>query len=58
MCVKNFDPAVTNVLGVPSPFYLLIDARMQGDAINGMGALANAPDSKIVVRLKKDADLR
>lgn len=55
--VKNFDPAVPNVLGVPSPFDLIIDARMQRDAINGTGALANAPDSKIVVRLTKSVPL-
>lgn len=56
--VKNFDPAIPNVLGVPSPFQLLIDGKLQGDSINGTGALAIAPDSKIVVRLKKTTDLK
>ncbi len=56
--VKNFDPAIPNVLGVPSPFQLLIDAKLQGNTINGTGALAIAPDSKIVIRLKKSVDLK
>lgn len=58
VCVRNFDPAVPNVLGVPSPFDLLINARMQGEAMTGTGALAIAPDSKIVVRLKKSTALK
>lgn len=56
--VKNFDPAIPNVLGVPSPFQLLIDGTLRGDSIDGTGALAIAPDSKIVVRLKKTVDLK
>jgi hypothetical protein len=55
--VKNFDPAIGNVLGIPGDFQLLIDAKLQGDEITGTGALAKAPDSKIVVRLKKETDL-
>jgi T3SS negative regulator,GrlR len=56
--VKNFDPAIPNVLGVPTPYELLIEGRLQGDSINGTGALAIAPDSKIVVRLKKTAEIK
>jgi hypothetical protein len=56
--VNNFDSAIPNVLGVPSPFHLLIDGKLQGDLINGTGALAIAPDSKIVVRLKKTANIK
>ena len=56
--VKNFDPAIPNVLGVPSPFTLLIDGKLKGDGINGTAALANAPDSKIVVRLTKSSPLK
>jgi hypothetical protein len=55
--VKNFDSAVPNVLGIPGSLDLMIDAKMQGDGINGTAALVNAPDSKMVVRLKKYADL-
>jgi hypothetical protein len=56
--VKNFDSAVSNVLGIPGNFDLLVEGKVQGKDINGTGALANAPDSKIVVRLKKTADLK
>ena len=56
--VKNFDAAVPNVLGIPGSLDLVIDGKMQGDGINGSAALVNAPDSKMVVRLKKYADLK
>lgn len=56
--VKNFDPAIPNVLGVSGDFELLIEGKLQGDEISGTGALAKLPDSKIVVKLKKSADLR
>jgi hypothetical protein len=56
--VKNFDSAIPNVLGIPGNFELLIEGKLQGNDINGTGALANAPDSKMVVRLKKTSDLR
>jgi len=56
--VKNFDPKIPNVLGIPGDFNLLIEGKMESDTINGTGALANAPDSKIVIRLKKDTDLK
>jgi hypothetical protein len=56
--VTNFDPAIPNVLGVPTPYELLIEGKLTGDVISGTGALAIAPDSKIVVRLKKAADLK
>lgn len=56
--VKNIDPAIPNVLGVPGNFDLTIEATLRGDEINGTGALLQAPDLKIVVRLKKNADLK
>jgi hypothetical protein len=56
--VKNFDSAASNVLGIPGNFDLLIEGKVQGNDINGTGALANAPDSKMVVRLKKSTDLK
>jgi hypothetical protein len=56
--VKNFDPAVPNVLGIPGDFDLILDAKVEGNEIAGTGALAKLPDSKIVVRLRKSADLR
>jgi hypothetical protein len=56
--VKNFDPKIPNVLGIPVDFDLLLEGKMQGSEIDGTGALVNAPDSKIVVRLKKVTDLK
>jgi hypothetical protein len=55
--IKNFDPAIGNVLGIPGDFALIIEGTVQGNEITGTGALAKAPESKIVVRLKKEADL-
>jgi hypothetical protein len=55
--VENFDPAVPNVLGIPGSLDLVIDGQMRGDTIDGTAALAIAPDSKMIVRLKKYADL-
>ena len=55
VAVKNFDPSVLNVIGVVGDFDLLIEGKVQGDSITGSGALAVAPDAKIVVRLKKAA---
>lgn len=56
--VKNFNPAIPNVLGFPGDFELLIEGKLQGDEISGTGALVKLPDSKIVVKLKKSVDLR
>ncbi len=53
--VKNFDPNVPNVLGVPGNFDLVIEGKVKDDAIEGTGALATRPDTKIVVRLSKVA---
>jgi hypothetical protein len=56
--VKNFDASVPNVLGVSSPFNLVIDGKLQGDVISGFAALANAPNSKMTVRLTRTASLK
>ena len=56
--VRNFDAAVGNVLGIPGDFDLVVEGQLRGNEITGTGALPNAPDSKIVVRLKKDTDLK
>jgi hypothetical protein len=58
VAVKNFDSSIPNVLGIPGDFDLLVEGKIEGDAINGTGALAKAPDSKIVVRLKKGVELK
>ncbi len=51
--VKNFDASVPNVLGMPGNFELLIEGKFKNDTIDGTGALATHPDTKIVVRLSK-----
>jgi T3SS negative regulator,GrlR len=51
--VKNFDSAIPNVLGIPGDFNLLVEGRVQGDNIEGTGALTTHPDVKMVVRLTK-----
>ena|ERR1039457_4646968 len=51
--VKNFDPSIPNVIGLIGDFDLVLEGKVQGDTINGTGALANEPDAKIVFRLSK-----
>ena len=51
--VQNFDSTIPNVLGIPGNFDLLVEGKLQGDNINGTGALTTHPDAKIVVRLAK-----
>ena len=55
--VKNFDPAIANVLGVVGDFELLLEGTVQGLSISGTAALASAPNARIVVRLTKRSDL-
>jgi hypothetical protein len=58
VAVKNFDSSISNVLGIPGNFDLLVEGTIQGDVIKGTGALANAPDSKIVIRLTKSVAMK
>jgi len=58
VAVKNFDSSIPNVLGVPGNFDLLVDGVFRGDEFTGTGALAIAPDSKMVIRLKKSVSLK
>jgi hypothetical protein len=53
VAVTNFDPNVPNVLGVPGNFDLLIEGKVKNDTIEGTGALATHPDTKIVVQLSR-----
>jgi hypothetical protein len=53
--VKNFDPAIPNVIGVVGDFDLLLEGKIQGASISGTGALATAPSAKIIVKLTKRA---
>lgn len=57
VAVKNFDGSIPNVIGVAGDFDLLLEGKVQGDAINGVGSLAIAPNAKIVVRLMKRSNL-
>lgn len=49
----NFDPNIPSVLGVPGNHDLLIEGKITNDNIEGTGALASYPDTKIVVRLSR-----
>lgn len=51
--VTQFDPNIPNVLGVPGNHDLLIEGKVTNDTIEGTGALATHPDTKIVVRLSR-----
>ncbi|HEY0701139.1 MAG TPA: GrlR family regulatory protein [Candidatus Acidoferrales bacterium] len=52
--VKNFNPDISNVLGIPGNFHLIIEGKITGDEIKGTGALREMPDSKMVVRLNRE----
>jgi hypothetical protein len=49
----QFDPNIQSVLGVPGNHDLLIEGKVANDTIEGTGALATHPDTKIVVRLRR-----
>jgi hypothetical protein len=49
----QFDANTPSVLGVPGDHDLLIEGKITNDTIEGTGALATHPDSKIVVRLSR-----
>jgi hypothetical protein len=53
----QFDPNVPSVLGVPGNHDLLIEGQVTSDTIDGTGALATHPDTKIVVRLTRHQSL-
>src|ERR1700721_969779 len=40
--VNNFNSGLPNAFGIPGDFDLLVEGKMQGDAISGTGALAKA----------------
>ncbi len=53
VAATQFDPSVQSVLGVPGNHDLLIEGKIVNDTIEGTGALATRPDTKIVVRLRR-----
>lgn len=55
--VKNFDPSVPNIFGIGGSFDLLVEAKVQGESMVGMGSFASAPASRMGVRLLKRSDL-
>ena len=55
--VKNFNPSIHNVLGIPGDFDLVIAGRVEGEVIEATGHLLAHPDPKIVVRFRKLHDL-
>jgi|ERR1700683_40139 len=58
IAVKNYDPSVQSVLGVRGDFELLLEGKVQGDSITGMGTMANSPNARIAMRLTKRENLR
>lgn len=51
--VTQFDPNVPSVLGISGNHDLLIEGKVTNDTIEGTGALATHPDTKVVVRLTR-----
>ena len=49
----HFDKNIPSVLGVPGDHDLLIEGKIKNDSIDGTGALAAYPDTKIVVQLSR-----
>ena len=56
--VRNFNPAVGNVLGVKGDFELTMQGTVQGRIIKGSASLVNQHGPGIVVKLTKVADLK
>ena len=55
--VRNFNPAVGNVIGVKGDFELTVLGTVQGGLIKGSASLVNQEGPGIVVKLTKVADL-
>lgn len=55
--VRNFNPAIGNVLGVKGDFELTVEGTIQGDIIKGSASLVNREGPGIVVKLTKVASL-
>lgn len=55
--VRNFNPAIGNVLGIKGDFELTVQGTIQGDIIIGSASLVNQEGPGIVVRLTKVAGL-
>jgi hypothetical protein len=55
--VKNFNPSIPNVLGIPGDFDLVVEGRVAGEVIEATGHLLAHADPKITVRFRKLHDL-
>ena len=55
--IRNFNPAIGNVLGVKGDFELAVQGTIQGDIIKGSASLADQEGPGIVVKLTKVAGL-
>jgi hypothetical protein len=55
--VRNFNPAIGNVLGIKGDFELTVQGAIQGDIIKGSASLVNQEGPGIVVKLSKVAGL-
>lgn len=55
--VKNFNPSIPNVLGIPGDFDLVVAGRVDGEVIEATGHRLAHPDPKITVRFRKLHDL-
>lgn len=51
--VRNFNPKVGNVLGIPGDFELIVQGTIEGGIIKGTGSLINQEGPGIVVKLTK-----
>jgi len=51
--VRNFNPAIGNVLGIKGDFELIVQGTIQGDIIKGSASLVNQEGPGMVVKLTK-----
>lgn len=55
--VRNFNPAIGNVLGIKGDFELIVQGTIQGDTIKGSASLVNQEGPGMVVKLTKVTSL-
>ena len=55
--VRNFNPAVGNVLGIKGDFELTMQGKIDGSTIKGSASLINQEGPSIVLKLTKIAAL-
>lgn len=55
--VRNYNPAIQNVLGIPRDFELTLQGTITGDTVKGNGSLVNQAGPGLVFKLTKAAPL-